>query len=179
MIKSSVARRYAKALFDLLDPAGVEAARRGLTGLGQALADSSSLRHVLASPAFNAEAKEAVLAELARKLTCPPVMEQFLSQLVKKNRTLLLPEIAPAFAELADQAKGTARVSVASPKALSEAEQAALRKQLRDLLKQEVELEFHAQPDLIAGLQIRIGSVVYDSTVRNRLTAMQTVLNKE
>jgi F-type H+-transporting ATPase subunit delta len=179
MIKSSVARRYAKALFDLLDPAGVTAARGGLTGLSEAVSLSAPLRHVLASPAFGAEAKHAVLSTLAHKLNSPPVMNQFLAQLVKKNRAGLLPEIADAFAELADKAKGTARVSVASAKALSEAEQTQLRQRLRELLKQEVDLEFHAEPGLLAGLQIRIGSMVYDSTVRSRLVAMQTALNKE
>ncbi|HEV8539671.1 MAG TPA: ATP synthase F1 subunit delta [Nitrospiraceae bacterium] len=179
MIKSSVARRYAKALFDLLDPAGVEAARRGLIGLSEAVSLSPPLRHVLASPAFGADEKHAVLATLAHTLNSPPVMDQFLAQLVKKNRARLLPEIAQAFVELADKAKGTARISVGSATALSDAEQAALRKRLRELLKQEVDVEFHAEPDLLAGLQIRIGSMVYDSTVRNRLAAMQTVLNKE
>ncbi|MEW6542701.1 MAG: ATP synthase F1 subunit delta [Nitrospirota bacterium] len=179
MIKSSVARRYAKALFDLLDPAGIGSARSGLTGLSEALEVSPQLKHVLASPAFGAEDKQAVLAALARKLSCPPVTEQFLAQLVKKNRTGLLPEIADAFADLADRAKGTARVSVASAKALSEAERTQLRQRLKELLKREVDLEFHAEPGLLAGLQIRIGSTVYDSTVRSRLTAMQTVLTKE
>ena len=179
MIKSSVARRYAKALFDLLDPAGVGSSRAGLTGLSEALSTSPELRHVLASPAFGAEAKSAVLTTLARKLDSPPVMDQFLAQLVKKNRAGLLPDIAVAFAELADLAKGTARVSVASAKALGEAEQTRIRQRLQELLKQEVDLEFHVEPDLLAGLQIRIGSMVYDSTLRSRLTAMQTVLTKE
>lgn len=179
MIKSSVARRYAKALFDLLDSAGIGSARAGLTGLSEALSTSQDLRHVLASPAFGADAKQAVLATLGRKLDSPPVMDQFLAQLVKKNRAGLLPDIAVAFAELADQAKGTARVSVASAKALGEAEQTRISQKLRELLKQEVDLEFHVEPGLLAGLQIRIGSMVYDSSLRSRLAAMQTVLTKE
>lgn len=179
MIKSSVARRYAKALFGLLDPAGVEAARSGLAGLSEAVSVSAPLRHVLASPAFGADEKQAVLATLAHKLNAPPVMDQFLTQLVKKNRARLLPEIAQAFAELADAAKDTARVSVGSANPLSATEQAGLRQRLRELLQREVDVEFHAQPDLLAGLQIRIGSMVYDSTVRNRFVEMQTVLNKE
>ncbi|MBM4125577.1 MAG: F0F1 ATP synthase subunit delta, partial [Nitrospira sp.] len=57
VIKSSVARRYAKALFELLDADRIAPMRSGLTGLGQAVSDSSQLKHVLASPVFSSEEK--------------------------------------------------------------------------------------------------------------------------
>jgi len=179
VIRSSVARRYAKALFELLDAKSVELARTGLTGLGQAFSQSPSLKHVLASPAFGAEEKLAVLTALVDKLQGPPVMKSFLAQLVHKNRIGFLPEIADAFAALADQSKGTKQVAVASATALNAAEQDRVRGQLRDLLKHDVEVAFQTEPKLLGGLQIRIGSTLYDSSVRSRLNAMQTILTKE
>lgn len=179
MVKSSVARRYAKALFELLDPGSVAPTRAGLTGLGEAFSTSALLKHVLVSPAFGFEQKLAVLSALSRKLGCPPIVDRFLAQLVKKNRVAFLPEIADAFASLADQAKGTQQVSVTSAQALSQADQDGLRQRLRALLKHDVDLTFHQEPALLAGLQIRIGSTVFDSTVRGRLTAMQSLLTKE
>ncbi|MEK7236959.1 MAG: F0F1 ATP synthase subunit delta, partial [Nitrospirota bacterium] len=102
MIKTAVARRYAQALFELVDASTIESTRAALTGLGQAIKDSVSLRHVVASPTFGAEDKIAVLAELGSRLGCPPIGKTFLAQLVKKNRVGFLPEIAEAFAKLAD-----------------------------------------------------------------------------
>jgi F-type H+-transporting ATPase subunit delta len=179
VVKSSVARRYAKALFELLDPGQVAPARAGLTGLGEAFSVSAPLKHVLVSPALGFEQKLGVLSELGRKLGCPPAVEGFLAQLIKKNRVSFLPEIADAFASLADQAKGTQQVSVSSAKALNQAEQEGLRQRLRELLGREVDLTFHTDPALLAGLQVRIGSTVFDSTVRGRLTAMQSLLTRE
>jgi len=179
VIKASVARRYAKALFELLDAPSVEPARAGLAGLGHALSASASLKHLLASPAFGLEEKLAVLSALSQRLTCPPIINRFLAQLVKKNRVAFLPEIADAFATLVDEAKGTRQVMVTSATALSSAEQNRLRSRLRDLLRRDVDLTFHTKPELLSGLQIRIGSTVFDSTVRGRLTAMQGVLTKE
>ena len=57
MIKTAVARRYAQALFELVDQSNIEATRGTLNGLAQATKDSSSLRHVIASPAFGLEDK--------------------------------------------------------------------------------------------------------------------------
>lgn len=179
MIKTAVARRYAKAVFELLDISSIEQTRVALTGLGQAIKDSVELRHVVASPVFGAEDKIAVLTELGSRLGCPPVVRTFLEQLVKKNRIGFLPEIAEAFAKLADASKGTQQVTVFSATALPPGEQDQISTRLRSMLKRQVEVTFHTDARYIAGVQIRLGSTVVDSTVLGRLQAMQSVLTKE
>ena len=179
MIKTAVARRYAQALFELLDESTIEPTRAALTGLGFAIKDSVSLRHVVASPAFGAEDKIAVLAELGSRLGCPPIGRTFLAQLVKKNRVGFLPEIAEAFAKLADASKGTQQITVASAAALSPAEQDRISTRLREMLKRQIDVSFHTDARHLAGVQIHLGSTVVDSTVRGRLQAMQSLLTKE
>lgn len=179
MIKSSVARRYAKALFELLDAATIGVTRAGLTDLAGTLSVSPALKHVLVSPAVATEDKQAVLSALSKRLGCPPVVNDFLAQLVRKSRVGSLPEIADAFAVLEDEAKGTQPVSVTSARPLTRDQQESLQNRLREILRREVALTFQAEPNLLAGLRIRIGSTVFDSTVRSRLTALQAILTKE
>lgn len=179
MIKIAVARRYAQALFELLDVSTIEPTRAALTGLGQAIKDSVALRHVVASPVFGAEDKIAVLAELGSRLGCPPVGITFLEQLVRKNRVLFLPEIAEAFTKLADAAKGTQPVIVFSATAIPPHEQDQISNRLRTMLKRQVEVTFHTDARYIAGVQIRLGSTVVDSTILGRLQAIQSLLTKE
>ena len=181
VIKTAVARRYAQALFELLDPSTIEPTRVALTGLGQAIKDSVPLRHVVASPAFGAEDKIAVLAELGSRLGCPPAVgKTFLEQLVKKNRVGFLPEIAEAFAKLADASKGTQQITVFSADCptpgLSKIKSALA---CATMLKRQVDVTFHTDARYLAGVQIRLGSTVVDSTVRGRLQAMQSLLTKE
>ena len=179
MIKTAVARRYAQAIFELLDASTIETTRAALTGLGQAIKDSVELRHVVASPEYGAEDRIAVLAELGSRLGCPPVGITFLAQLVRKNRVGFLPEIAEAFAKLADTAKGTQPVIVFSATPLAPSEQEDLGRRLRTMLKRQVEVTFHTDARYIAGVQIRLGSTVVDSTILGRLQAMQSLLTKE
>lgn len=179
VIKTAVARRYAQALFELLDASTIESTRAALTGLGEAIKDSVSLRHVVASPTFGAEEKIAVLAELGSRLGCPPVGKTFLAQLVKKNRVAFLPEIAEAFGKLADASKGTQQITVSSAAALPPAEQDRISTRLREMLKRQVDVTFHTDVRHLAGVQIQLGSTVVDSTVRGRLQAMQSLLTKE
>ena len=179
MIKTAVARRYAQALFELLDLSSIESTRVALTELGKAIKDSAELRHVVASPSFGAEDKIAVLAELGSRLGCPPVGKTFLAQLVKKNRVSFLPEIAEAFAKLADASKGTQQITVSSAAALPPAEQDRISTSLREMLKRQIDVTFHTDARHLAGVQIHLGSTVVDSTVRGRLQAMQSLLTKE
>lgn len=179
MIKTTVARRYAQALFELLDQSTVEATRGTLTGLGQAMKESDQLRHVVASPAFGVEEKIAVLTALGDKLGCPPTGKAFLAQLVKKNRVGFLPEIADAFGKLVDESKRTQPVTVSSATDLPPAEQDRIRTSLRETLKREVDVTFQTDAGHLAGLQIHIGSTVVDSTVRGRLSDLQVLLTRE
>jgi F-type H+-transporting ATPase subunit delta len=179
VIKTAVARRYAKALFDLLDQSNLETAERVLHGLAQAFSESPALRHVVASPAFSEKDKLAVLTELADRLGCPPIAKNFLDQLVGKNRVGFLPDIAETFSRLVDASKGREQVTVSSASGLSSAEQDRIRTRLRDVLKRDVEVTFHQEAAHVAGLHIRFGSTVVDSTIRGRLTAMHRLLTKE
>jgi F-type H+-transporting ATPase subunit delta len=179
VIKTAVARRYAQALFELLDQPNIEVTRETLNGLGQAMKDSVSLRHVIASPAVGTEYKIAVLAELSSRFHCPPEGKAFLGQLVRKNRVRFLPEIAEAFAKLVDESKGTQQVIVSSATALTPAEQDRIKGRLRDAMKRDVDVTFHTDAGHLAGIRIQIGSRVVDSTVRGRLKDVQSLLTRE
>lgn len=179
VIKTAVARRYAQALFELIDQSTIEATRGTLNGLSQAMTESSSLRHVVASPAFGVEEKIGVLTDIGGRFGCPPVGKAFIAQLVKKNRVGFLSDIADAFSKLVDQSKGTQQVTVSSATQMPAAEQDRIKTRLRESLHRDVDVTFQTDPSHLAGLQIHIGSTVVDSTVRGRLRAMQSLLTKE
>ncbi|HNP29142.1 MAG TPA: ATP synthase F1 subunit delta, partial [Nitrospirales bacterium] len=107
-----------------------------------------------------------------------PVMRDFLTQLLKKNRAMLLPDISEAFADLADQQQGIQQVWVGSAKPLQAAEKEQIKQDLSQTLHHEVEVAFEVDPQLIAGLRIKIGSRVFDNTVSGRLTGMHDQLTK-
>lgn len=177
--KSIVARRYASALFNLLDPANVEAARTALSDCSRLLHESTAFKHVLASPVFSFEEKRAVLDELNTRISAPAIMRDFFGQLLKKNRVGVLPEIAEAFGNIVDEQKQVQHVWVASAQDMTAKEQQELQAQLGSRLHRDVMVTFHTDPTLIAGLEIRIGSRVFDNTVRGKLANMRALLEKE
>ncbi len=178
MNKSTIGRRYASALFQLLDPSGIEPARSALGALHHGLEATPALKHVLASPVFSFEEKQAVLNEVSQRMQAPPVLRDFFTQLLKKNRAHLLPEISEAFAELADQQQGIQPVWIGSAKPLDAAEKEQIRQKLTQTLHRDVDVAYDIDPRLMAGLKIKIGSRVFDNTVLGRLTSMHDQLTK-
>ncbi len=178
MNKSTIGRRYASALFQLLDKSSIELTRNALGALQRGLEETPALKHVLASPVFNFEEKQAVLNELSQRMEAPPVMRDFLTQLLKKNRAILLPEISEAFAELVAQQQGVQQVWIGSAKPLPENEKEQIKQDLSQTLHHGVEVAFEVDPHLIAGLKIKIGSRVFDNTVSGRLAGMHDQLTK-
>ena len=78
-----------------------------------------------------------------------------------------------------DRSKGTQQVTVASATALSSTDQDRIITRLREALKRDVDVTFQTDAAHLAGLQIHIGSMVVDSTVRGRLNAMQSLLTRD
>ncbi len=178
MTKNTVARRYAQALFNLIDPADRIQVKDALQAMAVGMGESVSLKHALASPVFTFEEKDSVLTALGEKTNSPPIMKDFLGQLLKKNRVTFLPEIAEAFKKLSDQEQGKQTIWVKSAQALEESEKTRLRTELGEMIKKDVEIVFHTEPSLMSGLQVRVGSKVYDNTIKGRLTKMRALLAK-
>ena len=165
-------------MFNLLDASKVESARDGLLEISQLLHHSTDFKHVLASPVFSLEEKQGVLSKLIQKVESPAILTEFFGQLFKKNRIGFLPEIAEAFEEIVEERRNIQHVWVSSARDISEKEKNEIQTQLGSQLKQDVKVSFETNSNLIAGMEIRIGSRVFDNSVRGKLINMRALLEK-
>jgi F-type H+-transporting ATPase subunit delta len=178
VIQTTVGRRYAKALFGLQKPAEIGRTVEALRLLADAFTISREFRALLLSPVFTREQKDAVVTRLAAKVKCPPTTVRFLSHVVRKNRIAQIREISEAFSKLADQASNRKVVQVSAARPLTKAQQDALRTKLAQVTQSEIDLAVRVDPYVIGGLEIRIGSTVYDGTVRGHLSRLRATLAK-
>jgi len=177
-MNKTVARRYAMALFKLVRPEEVDAALNGLDSLNQSIKESTQLKHVLASPVFTLEEKAAVLTACCQKASCPIGIDRFCSLLLKKNRVGILPEIVESFRQMIDEHRRIQPVSLISAMALDKETQSQVQTTLQSVLKRDVDLTCSTDVSLLSRIQIRIGSKVYDGTVKGRLEKMRAQLAK-
>jgi len=174
---SVVANRYARALADVVSSTGIyRQVLSELEGFSAAYHQSIELREVCETPAITMAQKLAVLESLAGKLGSSPVTLNFLRVLMSHYRMPLLDEILPAFRNIAYARAGIVRVKISSASALSQGERDLLQARFNELTKQQSELEFHLDSDLIGGLVAQIGSTVYDGSIRGHLERIREQL---
>jgi F-type H+-transporting ATPase subunit delta len=177
MISSVVVHRYASALVDVVvqPSSGLEPARAvsQLQEFEQAVASAREMSIVLASPAVSTSRKRQVIRRIADALGLDRLIRNFLLVLSDHRRIQALSEIIQAFNVLLDERLGFVHAEVTSASELSDSQRNQLSSELAKLASSQVRLKFAIDPDLIGGVTARVGSKVYDGSVRGRLTQMR------
>src|SRR5579872_2502417 len=177
---SVVASRYARALSDIVfEPgSGVEphAALGQLRAVEAMLHQSTELRTILLSPAVPPSKKRAVVAQLAEPLGLAKPIRNILYILIDRRRIGSLSAIREGFEAVLDEKFGLVRADVTSAGELTDSQRASLQTQLSRLSGKQARLEFSIDPALVGGVIARIGSTVYDGSVRGELNALRTRL---
>jgi F-type H+-transporting ATPase subunit delta len=168
-----VASRYARALVDaVVDPAAGIEPRQALAEIRQfdaMLQESPELRNVLLSPAVTLAKKRAVVGRLADSISLNRLVRNFIYVILDRGRAGILNDIADAFEIALDEHFGVVRADVKSAAPLSDRQQADLQQELSRLSGKQVRCDFSTDPELIAGVVARVGSTVYDGSVRSQL----------
>jgi len=178
---AAVATRYARALVDVVTgpsaPVAPDAVRAELRSFLDAFQASEELRNVLASPMVPAHRKRALVERLAQPLSLSRTSQNFLFVLIDHRRAGLLGEILKTFETMLDERQGIVRAGVTTAKELAPEEQRMLEESLRKLTGRQVRPEYSVDPALIGGAVTRIGSTVYDGSVREQLRQIRARLS--
>src|SRR5262245_12575891 len=131
------------------------------------------LREVFASPVIAIERKRAVLGELLARMSPRPTTANFLRLLANNSRLQDLNQMLRALARELDSRTNIVSAEITTAREISETEKATLQRQLKSVTGKEVRLQFRTDPTIIGGVVTRIGSLVYDGSIKNQLAQMK------
>ena len=172
-----VANRYARALADVVASTGnYRQVLSELEDFSKVYRESLELREVAETPALPVASKLSVLEAIVERMGSSPVTWNFLRVLLSHYRMPLLEDVIQAFRNIAFARLGIVRVKISSPTGLSSQEQELLRTRFGELTRQQPDLEFHLDPNLIGGIVAQIGSTVYDGSIRGELDRIREQL---
>ncbi len=170
MSSQAVARRYAIALADVVLPRGEANEVRDELIYWESLIQSSPLlQEVIQNPTIPYEQKQKALKELIARTKVRPTTANFLQVLLRNQRLSNLPEINRRFALLLDERAGIVGAQVTSARPVSETIKSAIEQQLQLLTGRRVRITFDTDEELIGGIVTKIGSTVYDGSIKNQL----------
>lgn len=169
---TQIARPYADALADAAEAAGkLVEVRTELQAFADTVAGSRELHELFASPAVTVENKKAVLDEIVSRMALSVLVTNLLNVLLGNTRMHYIAFVNRAFSAEVDRRTGVVKAQVTSASALSAEEQSTLTGKLELMTGKQVIVEFGTDANLIGGVVTRIGSRIYDGSVRAKLDA--------
>jgi F-type H+-transporting ATPase subunit delta len=177
---SAVANRYARALVDVVTASGSqvrpEDAVAQLRAVAEMIAGSAELRTALLTPAIPNVRKRAVMGRLLGEMSVSGLIRNFVYVVIDHRRIGMITEIGEAFEMLMDARLGFVRAEVTSASALDARRSASLEAELSRLTGKRMRLRFAVDSDLLGGALARIGSTVYDGSIRGKLQQLRRQL---
>ena len=171
------ATRYAKALLDVAlqesDPAIIE---QDLTSVARAMAESAELRRALISPGIPQQIRVNVAAALTSAIGVQAPVAKLVKMLADRGRLDLVPTLSEVYRERLLSHRNIVRAAVTSAAPLAAENIARLEASLRTMTGKNVQVETAVDPSIIGGIITRIGSTVYDGSIRTQLTRMRQQL---
>ena len=170
MSSQTIARRYATALADVISEQREEAEVREELGQWEKMcASNQSLLEIFSNPTVGYEQKQKVLSELISRTRVRPTTANFLRVLLRNQRMADLPQVTAKLSQILDERSGVISAEVTSAQPLPAATTSALVSRLGEITGKKVNLNFATDATLLGGIVTRIGSTVYDGSVRNQL----------
>lgn len=172
--------RYARALLDVAatesDPVKAGA---DLAAFAALVAGHADLARALTAPAVPAAGKRAIVEALGAKLGCDSAVTKLLVLLATRGRLEIVGQLASVYREQLEARQQIVRAHVTSAAPLDQAKTAALADRLSAVTGCRVTVETAGDAALIGGLVARLGSTVYDGSVKTQLQKMRARLARQ
>jgi F-type H+-transporting ATPase subunit delta len=174
----SVARRYARALLEVTAESGTsDKVLPAVEGLARALEASAELMDVFVNPAYGRPQRKTVAEALLAQLGSTDAgLVNLIRLLADRDRLPHLPAIARLYRDMVDERAGRVRGQVTSAIPLGSDALGRLEKTLEKVTQRNVVLESKVDPHVLGGLSARVGSRVFDGTLRSQLEDLRRQL---
>jgi F-type H+-transporting ATPase subunit delta len=175
---SALTLRYAHAFASVAasNHLDASAAQQQLRDFRDTFADSHELREVLMNPSIANEQKLKVLDAIAGRIGMIPQVRNFLAVIMDHQRLDELDEILTEYHEIADEQSGVAEAEITSAHPLNDEDRAQLEAQVAKVAGGRVRASYRQDATLLGGAVVRIGSTVYDGSLRGQFQQLKQKL---
>lgn len=175
---SLLAERYAVALYDVATTNhALPQVVADVQFLERCLAESGEFNQMLGNASLTQDARlQATLAVLMQKGDVHPLTRNFLATLALNHRIAALPLVLGKLHRVMERAAGIVVVDVTTAAPLKDEYLPVVEDALRHKIGQKLRVQLHVDPSLLDGMTVRVGSILYDASLRHRLQKMEQTL---
>ena len=180
MIGSEIAKRYAKALFEIAKEEGaVESIYGELERFASALKSNKNLMEFFANPVFDQGDKKAVMESVISKVQITGITANFLKLLVDKRRIDILLDVENCFRGYRDALLNKVRVKVKTAFPLPADLAGKIQERLEEMTKKKIEMAVEEDASLLGGIVVGVGDTLYDGSIKTQLMSIRELIREE
>jgi len=174
-----LARRYAKAIFDLGSAqGGLDKIGADLRTLAKAMKVSAELAQTLSSPAIRRSDRRKVIDALMQHIGVVTTTRNTVYLLLDRERLSALPMISREIDRMIEEKAGRVSAEVTSAKPLDPSQLSQITAALEKLSGKKVTISNRQDPELLGGVVAKVGDTVYDGSLRTQLRTLRDELSK-
>ncbi|HXB23034.1 MAG TPA: ATP synthase F1 subunit delta [Candidatus Solibacter sp.] len=168
---ASVAGRYARAFAEVVVENRMDPAQtiQELSNIAELVNSSLELRNVLQNPAVAHKQKLGLLDAIMSRMGGSKMLRNFLAVLIDQRRIREINEIAEQFKHELNQRLGIAEARISAIRELTPEEKQLLEKKVAAMTGKVVRATYSRDASLLGGAVVRVGSTIYDGSVRGQL----------
>ena len=167
-----IATVYARALFEVAEDRDlIDQIHDELTQFADALSENRQLAVFFFSPYFSTEEKKDGLKKAVTG--ADPAFMNFLEALIERHRMPAIFRIKAQYQDMWEDARDLLPVELTSAIELDSATVASIGERVGEQTKRTVELKSTVDPDILGGIVLRVGNVILDASIRNRLEQLR------
>jgi F-type H+-transporting ATPase subunit delta len=171
---SGLAQRYALALLELAkDRKGVDRVAADLDRLSALWREDAAFRSFVEDPRLDSGAQRRGAFAVLERAGIAGEVRNLVGVLIANRRLSSLPQVAGAFGVLLAEQRGQQTAEVASAHPLTDVQRTQLAARLTEAGYSNVKLVERVDPTLLGGLVVRLGSRLFDSSIKSKLQRMQ------
>ena len=174
---SETANRYALALYELAsERSELEDIEKNVNELLVIYNTSDNFKNFIKNPTQSQLSQLKVLKKISVEMNLSKIIKNFLSILVSKRRIFFLNTIFLKFLSLTSKKRGELKASLTSSKNLSNEELKNLNTELSQSIGTSVAFDYKVDQTLIGGLKMQIGSLMIDTSIKNKLKKYEQIM---
>ena len=174
---SETAVRYARAIFELAqENSELDSIEKNFKDLLLVYNSNKELENFVKNPTKSFENQREVMNKISELMQFSKLLKDFLSILVTKRRIFFLKKIIASFLKLSSEKRGELTAQLISSKNLTAEELKNISDELSKVVGSEINFDYKVDQNLIGGFKMQIGSLMIDTSIKNKLSKYKQIM---
>ena len=168
------ASRYSLALYELAEESNtVEEIEKHSSLIIQLIFNNKDFNSLIKDPTYKKEDQINIILKISEKFKINILLTRFLSFLISKRRFFYVEKILKDFIEICSKKRGEIKAELTVAKELTEKEINSIKDELTKNFSSKIKLNYKYDPSLIGGLVVQVGSIMVDTSIKNKLQKIE------